>query len=243
MRDSADDPLQQYRQVNTHMTLELARSAARQGVKRFIFLSSIKVNGETSQTGRPFQPDDEYIPDDPYGLSKYEAEQGLLEISRETGMESVIIRPPLVYGPGVKANFLELLKIVNKETRLPLANIQNRRSFIYVENLLDAVVMCIENPAAAGQTYFVSDDEDVSTPELVRRIAEAFGKPARLFRFPANLMRLAGFVVGKSSTVSRLLDSLVVDISKIRNELNWQPCCNMREGLTATAKWFLKVHA
>ncbi len=237
--DSAADYRSEYRNLNELGSARLALAASKCGVKRFIFMSSVKVNGDANC--RAYKESDDPHPKDSYGISKMHAEQQLKSIAAESDMELVILRPPMIYGPGVKANFLELLKIVNKGACLPLANITNRRSFIYIENLLNAVVTCLENPGAAGQTYFVSDDDDVSTPELIRRIAEALGKPMRLFPFPANLIRLAGLLAGRSSTVNRLFDSLVVDISKIRDELNWQPGFKMKEGLTATANWFLKV--
>jgi nucleoside-diphosphate-sugar epimerase len=178
------------------------------------------------------------MPSDPYGISKWEAEQALRKIEAETGLEVVIVRPTLVYGPGVKANFLNMMKIITKGIPLPFASVTNKRSLIYVGNLVDALATCAIHPAAAGNTYLVSDGEDVSTPELIRRTAAALGVPARLFPVPISLMRLAGAVTGKNAAVKRLLGSLTIDISKIRRELDWQPPFTMDEGLRETAEWF-----
>jgi len=196
------------------------------------------VNGE----GR-FQPYTEKdIPAslDPYGISKWEAEQVLQEIAHETGMEVVVLRSPLVYGPGVKANFLRLIKWVYRGIPLPLSLVKNRRSLIYLGNLVDAIVTCITHPGASGQTYLVSDGEDVSTPKLIRRIATALGKPVRLCPFPTVLLKTAGRITGKSAAVERLVGSLTVDTAKIRNELNWKPPYTMVQGLFETAKWYKK---
>ena len=171
-------------------------------------------------------------------MSKWEAEQALHRVAQETGLEVVIVRPPLVYGPGVGANFLRLLRFVHKGVPLPFGAINNQRSLVYVGNLVDAIITCLEYPGAAGQTYLVSDGEDVSTPELIRRIAHALGRPARLLPVPPALLRLAGQLTGKSAQVERLLDSLVIDSSKIRRELGWAPPFTMAQGLTETAQWF-----
>ena len=237
MNDTSVNPLAEFRTVNVAGTMRLAREAAKAGVRRFIFVSSIKVNGE--ETNSPYTEDQPVQPSDPYGISKMEAEQALRCIQAETGMGVVIIRPPLVYGPGVKANFYNLLKIVNLGIPLPLASVFNKRSLIYVENLVDVIVTCICNPNAAGQTYLVSDGEDVSTPELVRRMASALEKPVRLFPFPARIMSLTGKLLGKSEPVDRLIGSLLIDSSKIRRDLGWRPPFTMQEGLSATAEWFL----
>jgi nucleoside-diphosphate-sugar epimerase len=238
MTDSAVDPLAEFRRVNVAGTERLAREAAKAGVQRLIFVSSIKVNGEGTNT--PYCEAQPARPSDAYGISKWEAEQALRGIETETGMEVVIIRPPLVYGPGVKANFLNLVKIVNSGIPLPLASVTNKRSLIYIENLVDAIVSCVSKPNAAGQTYLVSDGEDVSTPELVRRIASALEKPVRLFPFPAGLMRAAGKLLGKSEPVDRLTGSLQIDSSKIRRDIGWEPPCTMEQGLKRTAEWYLK---
>ena len=236
MRDEVSDPLATFRKVNVAATERLARMAAKAGVRRFVFLSSVKVNGEGS--GRAYTEDDVPAPMDPYGISKHEAEEALRKVAAETGLEVVIIRPPLVYGPGVKANFLRMLQTVQQGIPLPFANISNRRSLIYLGNLIDAIIVCISHPAAAGQTFLVSDGDDVSTHELLRRTGEALGRPARLFPFPLSLMRLAARILGKGAEVERLLGSLVVDSSKIRRELGWTPPFTMKEGLKTTADWF-----
>lgn len=238
MDDQASDPLSEFRSVNTEGTARLAREAARAGVKRLVFISSIKVNGE--ETSVPYTEDAEAQPTDPYGISKWEAEQRLRQIESETGLEVVVVRPTLVYGPGVKANFLNMMRIVRRGIPLPLASIVNRRSMIYVGNLVDALAVCAVHPAAAGKTYLGSDGEDVSTPELIRRTARALGVPARLFPVPVSFIHLAGVVTGKRAAVNRLTGSLVVDCSKIRRELDWTPPYTMAEGLRATAEWFQK---
>lgn len=238
MDDSSADPLAEFRRVNVEGTVQLAREAAKAGVRRLVFISSIKVNGEENAT--PYTPDSPPNPSDPYGISKWEAEQGLRKIEAETGLEVVVIRPTLVYGPGVKANFLNMMKIITKGIPLPLASIINRRSLIYVGNLVDALAVCAMHPVAAGKTYLVSDGVDVSTPELIRRTAAALGIPARLFTVPLQLMLMAGKLTGKSNSVSRLAGSLTVDSSRIRQELEWKPPFTMEEGLLETAAWFKK---
>lgn len=237
MQDSAMDPLQEFRRVNLHGTERLARQAALAGVKRFIFISTVKVHGE--ETAIPYREDSPLVPLDPYGISKAEAETGLQHIAKETGLEVVIVRPPLVYGPAVKANFRQLISIVRRAVPMPFASINNKRSLVFVENLADALTCCATHPKAAGQTYLVSDGEDVSTPELIRRVAHALGLPARLFPFPTGLMRLGGRLLKKSSAVERLLGSLQVDNSKIRRDLGWTPPYTMEQGLKKTAEWFL----
>lgn len=236
MNDTASDPLTAFREVNVAGTERLARMAAQAGVRRFVYLSSIKVNGEGCNIS--YTELDKPAPQDAYSVSKWEAEQVLQKIAAQTGLEFVIIRPPLVYGPGVKANFLKMVEVVNRGIPLPFTNINNSRSLIYLGNLIDAIITCISHPEAAGQTYLVSDGEDISTPELFRMVACALGKPARLFHFPPRLMRLAGRLTGKSEAVGRLLGSLVVDSSKIRNELGWKPPYTMEQGLRETAEWF-----
>lgn len=238
MNDNATDPLLEFRKVNLHGTVRLARQAVQYGVKRFIFISSVKVHGE--ETAIPYREDSPLVPLDPYGISKADAESALRQISGETGLEVVIVRPPLVYGPGVKANFLNMMKIITKGIPLPLASITNKRSLIYVGNLVDSLAVCARHPAAAGKTYLVSDGDDVSTPELIRRTAKALGVPARLFPVPASLMQLTGTVTGKRAAVNRLLGSLTVDSSKIRDELGWKPPFTMEEGLRETAEWYKK---
>lgn len=237
MHERASDPLAAFRRVNTEGTERLARQAAVAGVRRLVFLSSIKVNGEATRD-RPFSEIDPARPEDPYGQSKSEAEQALARVASETGLEIVILRPPLVYGPGVKGNFHNLLWAVGKGIPLPLGMVQNRRSLIYLGNLVDAIVHSIGRPAAAGKTYLLSDGDDVSTPELIRRIAAALERPARLISVSPALLELAGRLVGKSGAVSRLLDSLQVDSSKIVRELGWSPPYSMEDGLRETAAWF-----
>ena len=236
MDEAAGDPLAEYRRVNVAGTEKLARSAAAAGVRRLVFMSSVKVNGE--EASAPYTETDVPAPQDPYGVSKLEAEMVLRKISAETGLEIVIIRPPLVYGPGVRANFHKLMRTVARGVPLPLACVKNSRSLVYLGNLLDAIKICAEHPAAAGKVFFVSDGDDVSTPELVRRLAAALGRPARLVCVPAGLMRLAGRVTGKTAALDRLLGSLTVDTGRIRTELGWKPPFTMAEGLTETAKWF-----
>jgi len=236
MADPLTDPLAEFRRVNVEGTAKLAYAAANAGVKRFVFISSIKVNGEESST--PYTQDSLPNPIDPYGLSKWEAELALRKVAAETGLEVVVVRPTLVYGPGVKANFLNMMKMIQRGTPLPFAAITNQRSLIYVGNLVDALATCANHPAAAGQTYLVSDGEDVSTPELIRRTANSLGVLPRLLPFPPFLMRVAGKLSGKAATVNRLLGSLTVNNSKIRLELGWTPPFTMTEGLRVTAEWF-----
>ena len=227
-----------FRLVNVKGTERLAREAAVANVKRFIYMSSVKVNGEGRST--PYNEDDIPEPQDSYGISKWEAEKVLSKISDETGMERVIIRSPLVYGPCVKANFLRLLELAESAVPLPLASVNNRRSLIYIGNLVDAIVTCIKDSRASGKTYFISDGEDVSTPELIRRISYALGKPARLFPFPPILLKMAGIITGKSLEFDRLLISLMVNSSKIQRNLDWKAPFTMDQGLKETAKWYIK---
>jgi len=240
IKDSASNPFAEYRKINVMGSERLAQTAAKCGVKRFVFMSSVKVNGE--ENVRAYNEGDTPFPKDSYGISKMIAENRLREIASKTGMELVILRPPLVYGPGVKANFLNLIKTVHKGRPLPLSKVYNRRSFIYIENLVDAVITCIEHPGAAGQTYFVSDDEDISTPDLIRKIAFALNKPLRIFPFPRLLLFTIGKIIGKGSSVERLIGSLTVDISKIRQELGWKPTVTMSRGLQETAEWYFNVY-
>jgi UDP-N-acetyl-alpha-D-quinovosamine dehydrogenase len=237
MQEIASNPLQEFRKVNLHGTERLARQAAKAGVKRFVFLSTIGVNGNMSGS-RVFTEEDVPRPHNNYSISKLEAEISIREISEMTGMEVVIARAPLVYGPGNPGNFLSLLRVISKGIPLPLASVSNQKSFLYVENLVDALASCATHPAAADQTYLVSDGEDVSTPDLIHRVSSALGRPARLFPVPASLIRLAGKLTGKSAAVERLLGSLTVNSSKIRNELGWRPPFSMHEGLRETARWY-----
>ena len=230
------DPLRDYRQVNTGWTERLARAAAGQGVRRFVYMSSIKVNGEQSQM--PFTEQDPPNPQDPYGVSKWEAEQALATVSSQTGLEIVVIRSPLVYGPGVGGNFLQLLKFVQKRVPLPLAWVENRRSFIYRGNLVDALILCTWDDRAAGRTYLVSDGEDLSTPDLIRRLAKALALPACLWPAPLSAVRCLGQVVGTKTMLERLVGSLQVDSARIMRELDWHPPYVVDHGLAETATWF-----
>ena len=231
MRDSVADPVSEYRRVNVDGTLNLARQSAAAGVKRFVFISSIKVNGEQTAPGQTFQPENEARPVDSYGISKWEAEQGLQKIAKETGMEVVIIRPPLIYGPGVKGNFANLIKLVRKGLPLPLGAIHNRRSMIALDNLVDLIITCIDHPNARNQIFLASDGQDLSTTELLHGLAQVRGKPARLFPLPGVLLFGAASVLGKTSVANRLMGSLQVDISKTRTLLNWTPPISVDEGL------------
>jgi nucleoside-diphosphate-sugar epimerase len=240
MRDIAADPLAEFRRVNVEGTLNLARQAIAAGVRRFVFVSSIKVNGESTSGEQRFSERDRPAPQDPYGVSKWEAEQGLRELAQEGGLEVVIVRTPLVYGSGVKGNFVQMLNVVAKGMPLPFASVHNQRSLIYLGNLVDALLVCATHPAAVGKTYLVRDGEDVSTPELLRLLAEAMGVPSRLFSCPPALLRLAGKLAGRSQQVERLLGSLRVDDAKMRADLNWVPPHALRQGLQATVEWYKK---
>ena len=243
MDDTAADPLAEFRRINVQGTLNLARQAAAKGVQRFIFISSIKVNGEATQSGAPFFADGISAPLDPYGVSKMEAEQGLREISAQTGMQVVIIRPPLVYGPGVKANFAAMMRWLKRGIPLPLGAIHNQRSLVALDNLVDLIVTCLPHPAAAHQTFLVSDGEDLSTTELLRRMGAALGKPARLIPVPASVLKLGAALVGKSELAQRLCGSLQVDISKTRELLGWGPPVSVDEGLRRAAEGYLRETA
>jgi nucleoside-diphosphate-sugar epimerase len=240
MSDTADDPHKQYRQVNVEGTLNLARQAASAKVKRLIFISSVKVNGESTVQGKPFTTDDHPQPDDPYSVSKWEAEVGLQKLARETGLEVTIIRAPLVYGPGVKANFRRMMRWVNLGLPLPLGSIDNKRSLIAIDNLVDLIITCIEHPAAANQTFMAGDGQDLSTTELVRAIGRAMGKPVRLYPCPAGLLLLAASLLGKRVMVQRLIGNLQIDISLAKSLLDWMPPVSLEEGLRRTVQDFVK---
>lgn len=237
MRDASGDPLTQYRAVNCAGTANLARQAAQAGVKRLVYLSSIKVNGEaTGDT--PFRAGDAPRPQDPYAVSKWEAEQALRRMAGETGLETVILRPPLVYGPGVKANFLRLLGLVERGLPLPLGAVENRRSLLYLGNLADAIQLCLVHPAAAGKTYLLCDGPALSSAGLARRLAAALEKRSRLIAVPPRLLRIAARLTGTSAEAARLLDSLEIDGSAIERELGWRPPFSPEQGLTVTADWY-----
>ena len=240
MNDNSADPLAEFREVNTCSTLNLAWQASKAGVKRFIFLSSIKVNGDFTAE-QPFVSGDTNIPLDPYGLSKYEAEQGLLKIGQETGLEVVIIRPPLVYGPGVKANFLSLLRWVHKRLPLPLGMIKNKRSFVALDNLVDLICVCIDHPNAKGQVFLVSDDDDLSTTELLHGMAKALGQPSRLIPVPMFVLNSGARLLGKADIAQRLFSSLQVDISKTKELLDWKPPITVEQGLKKVADAYVNI--
>ncbi len=231
MKDELADPLSEYRRVNVEGTLNLARQAAAAGVERFIYISSIKVNGESTLLGKPFVSSDAPAPEDPYGLSKLEAEQGLVQLAADTGLEVVIIRPPLVYGPGVKGNFAAMIKLIDKGLPLPLGAVHNKRSLVGVDNLVDLIVRCIDHPAAANQVFLAGDGEDLSTTELLRGVAHAMGKPARLIPVPGGLLQFGATLLGKKAVAQRLLGSLQVDITKTCELLDWRPPYTVEEGL------------
>ncbi|SCY21349.1 UDP-glucose 4-epimerase [Nitrosospira sp. Nl5] len=236
MHETISDTMAAFRAVNTEGTLNLARQAAKAGVCRFAFVSTIKVNGEGRNT--PYTESDLPSPQDPYAISKWEAEQGLRDIAARTGMEVVILRPPLVYGPGVGGNFLRLMRAVDKGWPLPLGAVDNRRSLIYLGNLVDAMIVCLAHPGAANGTFLLSDNEDVATPELVRRLAAALHRPARLIPVPPTLLRIAGIVSGKRQAVDRLLGSLTIDGGANWSRLSWSPTISMETGLSETAAWY-----
>ena len=239
MHDAAQDPLNEYRRTNVHATLNLARQAAAAGVRRFVFVSSVKVNGEFTALGCCYRPDDLPAPHDPYGISKMEAEQGLRQIAVDTGMEVVIIRPPLVYGPGVKANFESMVRWLARGVPLPLAAVtQNRRSLVALDNLVDLIMTSLSHPAAANQTFLVSDGEDLSTASLLRRMGAALGHPARLFYVPHSVLKLGAQVVRKPGIYQRLCGSLQLDIAKTRQLLGWTPPVSVDEGLRRVAEGF-----
>jgi UDP-glucose 4-epimerase len=232
MLDDARDPASLYREINTEATFNLARQAADAGVKRFVFISTIKVNGEGHD--EPYRETDAPAPEDAYAISKWEAEQGLHRIAQETGLEVVILRPPLVYGPGVKANFQRLIQTVARGWPLPLGAIHNRRSLLYLGNFVAAIRLCVEHPDAGGQTFLLDDGEAVSTPGLIRALAHAMGRPARLLAVPVSVLQLTGALLGKRAAVARLTGSLHVDSSAIRSRLGWTPPFSMEAGLAAT---------
>lgn len=232
--------LEAFRSVNCHGTSRLARCAAEAGVPRFVFLSTIKVNGELT-VAEPFTEESEPAPADSYGVSKWEAEQALGRISRDTGLEVVIFRPPLIYGPGVKGNFLSLMTLVRRGMPLPFGLVHNKRSLLYVGNLVDALALSVDSPNAAGKTFMISDGEDFSTPELISRIAAALGVRSRLLPLPPAAIRFLGRLTGKVSQTNRLLQSLQVDSRKIRNELGWTPPFHTSEGLMSVATWYSKL--
>lgn len=240
LKDQATDPLAAFRETNTYATLNLAQQAANAGVQRFIFISSIGVNGNQTYT-KPFTADDLPTPAEPYAVSKHEAEIGLRQIAAETGMEVVIIRPPLVYGANAPGNFGQLIKTVARGIPLPLGNIHNQRSLVALPNLIDLITTCIDHPAAANQTFLVSDGEDLSTTELLQRLSHALGKPARLLPIPQSWLETALTLVGKRAIAQRLCGNLQVDISKTRDLLGWTPPVSVDAALHQTAQAYLQA--
>ena len=237
MNDSAADPLADFKAANTLGTYNLAKQAAKAGVKRFIFVSSIKVNGESTTSKASFTADDMPAPEDPYGISKAEAEQQLLELGKQTGMEIVIIRPPLVYGEGVKANFASLMRLVGKGLPLPFRLVnKNKRSLVSVYNLVDLIKVCLEHPKAANQVFLASDDHDLSTAEMVSLMAKVQGKPNLAMPVPVWCFKLAGKLLGKQDVIDRLTGSLQLDITNTKNKLNWSPPYSVEHGFKLAAK-------
>lgn len=238
MDERAADPLAEFRSVNVEATRHLAQEAAAAGVKRFVFVSSIKVNGEETAPGLPFTADAAPQPQDPYGQSKLEAEQALFAVAAQTGLEVVVVRPPLVYGPGVKANFASLMRALQRRLPLPFGAIDNRRSLVARDNLVDLLLLCAQHPAAAGQVFLVSDGEDLSTAQLCRGLSKALGVCPRLLPVPSGLLHLLGLLTGRSQQVQRLLGSLQVDISATRRQLGWIPPVSVEQALREAAKEF-----
>lgn len=238
MRDTSADPLAEFRRVNVAGTLSLARQAADAGVRRFIYISSIGVNGAET-FDMPFTAEDKADPNSPYAVSKHEAEVGLRQLTQKTGVEVVIIRPPLVFGPGAPGNFNKLLLIVHRGIPLPLGAIHNKRSLVALDNLVDLIVICLHHPAAANQTFLVSDGEDLSTTVLLQRTGAALGRPARLIPVPARVLRTAARLLGKAGIAQQLCGSLQVDISKTRDLLGWTPPVSVDDALMQTARHFL----
>jgi nucleoside-diphosphate-sugar epimerase len=239
LHDDAIDPTKEYRRVNVDGTEALARAAAEQGVRRIVFVSTSKVNGE-STSGRPFTAGDAPAPRGSYAESKWEAERALRSVAAATGIEIAIVRPPLVYGPGVRANFLSLMRLVERGIPLPLPDTRNRRSLIGVGNLADFLARCASHPGAANATFMVSDGEDVSTRDLIARLARAFGRSARFLPVPEFAVRLAARLVGKEAAVNRLLGSLTIDSDTARRRLGWKPPVSLDNGLADTARWYLE---
>ncbi len=243
MNETVGDPSAEFRAVNVDSTLNLASQAIKAGVKRFVFISSIKVNGEATQPGRPFTAADKPAPQNPYAQSKLDAEVGLFALAKETGpaFEVAVIRPPLVYGPGVKANFATMMGWVNRGIPLPLGSVNNKRSFVFVGNLTDLIILSAIHPNAAGEVFLVSDGEDISTTELFKMMAQALGRPSWMMPLPTPLLNFAAAAIGQRAITSRLTDSLQVDVSKTRELLGWEPRKNISEGLWQTARSFQKL--
>lgn len=238
MNDKSVDPLAEFRRVNVDGALSLANEASKAGVKRFVFVSTVKVNGESTNHRTPFSEADERSPEDPYARSKAEAELRLQDFCAEKGMELVVVRPPLVYGPGVKGNFQSLLKLCKLPVPLPFASMKNKRSMVYVGNLADFLVRCVHAPRASGETFLISDDEVFSLSELLRELRHAQGRAAWLIPVPDFLFRVTGVILGKAAALERLTGALVVDAGKARDVLGWSAPYSVRQGLSATVDDF-----
>ncbi|MEX3954890.1 UDP-glucose 4-epimerase family protein [Trinickia sp. EG282A] len=239
--DTSSDPFAAFRSTNVDGTLRVARAAQANGVRRFVFASSIKAVAETDP-GRPLREDDPPAPQDAYGRSKLDAEVALRRFGEQTGMEVVIVRPPLVYGPGVRANFFSLMQSIARGIPLPLGGIEARRSIVYVENLADALVRCAVDPRAAGKCFHVADDESLTVAELAYKIGDHLQKPARLLAVPPACLRFAGRLTGRLPQVERLTGNLRVDSSYIRTVLSWRPVSTLEDGLAETVRWYRSMH-
>jgi nucleoside-diphosphate-sugar epimerase len=234
--DKHQNPLDEYRKVNVQATEQLIRASANAGIRRFVYISSMKVVGEGQST--PYTDESPNMPAGPYAISKWEAEQSLQKLARTMGIEWVVLRPPLVYGPGVKANFYRLMKAVNQGIPLPLGEVKNKRSLLFVGNLVDAIRVAFDSPSAAGKTFVLSDGEDLSTAELIQKMAAALNRPSRLIPVPASWLFLSGKLLGRSTEVQRLLESFTIDSSRIRSQLEWSPPFSVDQGMKETAQWF-----
>lgn len=239
MQETSKTPLESFRSVNVHGTERLARMAIEKGVRRFVYISSISIHGNSTDA-HAYIEEDEAQPHSPYAISKWEGELVLRKIEKESDLEIVIVRPPLVYGAGVGGNFLRLMHLAHRGLPLPLKSIQNRRSFIGIENLADLIECCVSNPNAAGETFVASDGEDLSTPDLIDRVARLMGHSARLIPVPVSIIRALGKLAGKEDVIDRLCNSLQVDAKKARNMLNWKPQLSLDVGLDRTVKWFME---
>ena len=239
INENKSDFLDQYRKINVEGTRNLAEQSAKAGVKRIIFLSSIKVNGEETKFSSRFRHDDVPKPRGSYAISKWEAEKALKEVSKKYGLELVIIRPPLIYGPNVKGNFLRLMNIANRRIPFPISKINNLRSFVSLDNLVDLICCCINHPSAPGKVFLVSDDNDISTPELIKKLGHAMGKPQHLISIPLFILKFICKVIGKSSELNRLLGNCQVDCKNTYEVLNWRPYMNIDEGILKTVKYYL----
>ncbi len=242
MRENCSDALDEFRRINRDATERLARQAAVAGVRRFVYLSTVKVNGEQT-FDKPFREADPSHPEDAYAISKWEAEQALKRVSDESGLDVAVVRPPLVYGPGVKGNFLSLLRVVRAGLPLPFASINNRRSFVSLDNLVDLIATCVEHPGASGEVFLAADGEDLSTADLVRRIARSMGKRDPLFPFPPSLLRAASHLVRKRPVCDRLCGSLTVDAGKAKNLLGWKPVASVDDSIDQMVRWFMALRS